>query len=59
MYRLESFEDLVEKWIMDLINEYDYILIEWPKWIEKLDLPWTKTMTITKTWDNEREIELS
>ena len=43
---------------MDLINEYDYILIEWPKWIEKLDLPWTKTMTITKTWDNEREIEL-
>ena len=59
MYRLETFEDLVEKWIMDLINEYEYILIEWPKWIEKLNLGWTKTLTITKTWDNEREIELS
>lgn len=58
MYRLESFEDLVEKWIMDLINEYKYILIERPKWTEKLNLSWTKTLTITKTWDQEREIEL-
>ena len=58
MYRLESFEDLVEKWIMDLINEYEYILIEWPKWTEKLNLLWTKTLSITKTWDQEREIEL-
>ena len=59
MYRLETFEDLIEKWIMDLINEYEYILIEWPKWTEKLNLGWTKTLTITKTGDNEREIELS
>ena len=58
MYRLESFEDLVEKWIIDLINEYEYILIEWPKWTEKLNLLWTKTLSITKTWDQEREIEL-
>ena len=59
MYRLETFEDLVEKWIMDLINEYEYILIDWPKWTEKLNLSWTKTLSITKTWDQEREIELS
>ena len=58
MYRLETFEDLVEKWIMDLINEYEYILIEWPKWTEKLNLWWTRTLTITKTGDEEREIEL-
>ena len=58
MYRLETFEDLVEKWIMDLLNEYEYILIEWPKWTEKLNLSWTKTLSITKTWDQEREIEL-
>lgn len=58
MYRLETFEDLVEKGIMDLINEYEYILIEWPKWTEKLNLSWTKTLSITKTWDKEREIEL-
>ncbi len=58
MYRLETFEDLIEKWIIDLINEYEYILIEWPKWTEKLNLEWTKTLTITKTGDEEREIEL-
>ena len=58
MYRLETFEDLVEKWIMDLINEYEYILIEWPKWTDKLNLSWIKTLTITKIWDNKREIEL-
>ena len=38
MYRLETFEDLIEKGTMDLINEYEYILIEWPKWTEKLNL---------------------
>jgi hypothetical protein len=43
---------------MDLINEYEYILIEWPKWTEKLNLGWTKTLMITKTGDEEREIEL-
>lgn len=58
MYRLDTFEDLVEKWIMDLVNQYEYILIEWPKWTEKLNLSWTKTLTIKKTWDDEREIEL-
>ena len=58
MYRLDTFEDLVEKWIIDLVNQYEYILIEWPKWTEKLNLSWTKTLTIKKTWDNEREIEL-
>ena len=58
MYRLETFEDLIEKWIMDLINEYEYILIEWPKWTEKLNLGWIRTLTISKTGDNEREIEL-
>jgi len=58
MYRLETFEDLIEKGIMDLINKYEYILIEWPKWTEKLNLGWTKTLMITKTGDEEREIEL-
>ena len=58
MYRLDTFEDLVEKWIIDLVNQYEYILIEWPKWTEKLNLSWTKTLTITKTWDDEREVEL-
>ncbi len=36
LYRLENFDDLVEKGILDQIENYDYILIERPKWIEKL-----------------------
>lgn len=58
LYRLDCFDDLVEKWIVDLINEYEYIIIEWPKWIEQLNLTWTKTLNIKKIWDLEREIEL-
>ncbi len=58
MYRLETFEDLVEKWIMDLINEYEYILIERPKRTDKLNLAWTKNLNIIKTGDEEREVEL-
>ena len=58
MYRLESFEDFLEKWILDLINEYEYILIEWPKRIDKINLGNYKTLKIEKTWDDERAIEL-
>ena len=58
MYRLESFEDLLEKGILDLINEYEYILIERPKWIDKINLGDYKTLKIEKTWDNERMIEI-
>ena len=58
LYRLDNFEDMVEKWIIDLINEYEYILIEWPKWVEKLNLSWTKILKIKKLSDLEREIEL-
>jgi hypothetical protein len=38
MYRLKSFEEMVEKGIIDQMNDFDYILIERPKWKEQLDL---------------------
>ncbi|GHV25600.1 hypothetical protein FACS1894176_04480 [Bacteroidia bacterium] len=38
MYRLESFEQLLEKGILDQMNTYDYILIEWPKRIDQLEI---------------------
>ncbi|MDR3168648.1 MAG: tRNA (adenosine(37)-N6)-threonylcarbamoyltransferase complex ATPase subunit type 1 TsaE [Candidatus Peribacteria bacterium] len=38
MYRLESFEQMVEKGILDQIYTYDYLLIERPKRINKLEL---------------------
>jgi tRNA A37 threonylcarbamoyladenosine biosynthesis protein TsaE len=38
MYRLESFAQMVEKGIIDQINSYSFLLIEWPKRIEQLEL---------------------
>ncbi|MDR2540501.1 MAG: tRNA (adenosine(37)-N6)-threonylcarbamoyltransferase complex ATPase subunit type 1 TsaE [Candidatus Peribacteria bacterium] len=38
MYRLESFEQLIEKGILDQMNEYNYILIEWPKRVDQLEI---------------------
>lgn len=36
MYRLEKYEELVEKWILEEIQQHDYIIIERPKWIDRL-----------------------
>ncbi len=38
MYRLKSFEELIEKGILNQISEFETIVIEWPKWIDQLDL---------------------
>jgi tRNA threonylcarbamoyladenosine biosynthesis protein TsaE len=38
MYRLESFQQMVEKGIFDQLQHYPYLLIEWPKRIEQLAL---------------------
>jgi hypothetical protein len=48
MYRLESFEQMVEKGIVDQMNDYDYILIERPKWVDQLELGPHITMKIKK-----------
>jgi tRNA threonylcarbamoyladenosine biosynthesis protein TsaE len=49
MYRLESFEQLVEKGILDQMNDYPYILIEWPKWIDQLELGTYLHLNISKS----------
>ncbi|MDR0650612.1 MAG: tRNA (adenosine(37)-N6)-threonylcarbamoyltransferase complex ATPase subunit type 1 TsaE [Candidatus Peribacteria bacterium] len=38
MYRLENFQQMIEKGILDQLYSYPYLLIEWPKWIEQLAL---------------------
>ena len=37
MYRLESFEQMIEKGILDQMNDYEYLLIERPKRIEHME----------------------
>jgi len=36
MYNISSFDQLVEKGIAELVHDYDYIAIEWPKFIDEL-----------------------
>ncbi len=36
MYRIQHFDELVEKGILDQIQQYDFVVIEWPKFVERL-----------------------
>jgi tRNA threonylcarbamoyladenosine biosynthesis protein TsaE len=48
MYRLESFDQLIEKGILDQIHSYEYLLIERPKRIDQLALENCTHLKITK-----------
>ncbi len=58
MYRLLEFEDLVEKWILDLINNFSFCIIEWPKFEENIDYSQYIKIDIEKISENERSIKI-
>ena len=58
MRRVNEYKELVEKWILDQIHEYDYIIIERPKFIDKLDLSNAILIDIKKTSPTTREVEI-
>lgn len=58
MYRLERFEDMVEKWILDQINSFEYIVIERPKFIDKLWLSNYTMVKIEKVGEEKRNIKI-
>lgn len=51
MYRIENENDVREKWINDQISNHEYITIEWPKFIDSLDISNYVKVSITKDWD--------
>lgn len=56
MYRIESVTDLIDKWLIDLISNYEYVLIEWPKFIIFYDdYPWLN-VDISKIDFNTRKV---
>jgi len=58
MYRLDDVTEFVEKWILDQIGEYDYVIIERPKFEENyVDNSWLK-IQIDKISEKERKITL-
>jgi tRNA threonylcarbamoyladenosine biosynthesis protein TsaE len=58
MYRLENFQQMIEKGILDQMNRYEYLLIERPKWIDQLAFGEITHIQITKKGENEREVEI-
>lgn len=58
MYRLSSFEELVEKGILNQISEFEWIVIERPKWVDQLDLENPLFLKIEKLSASEREVIL-
>ena len=52
-------EELVEKWILEEIQNYPYVAVEWPvlEQFWQFDLPWQK-MKISKVRENERRVEI-
>lgn len=58
MYRIEKYDDLIEKWILDQINNFDYIVVERPKFIDKLWLKNYFEIKIIKTSETERKINI-
>lgn len=56
MYRIETFEDIVEKGILNLIQEHNHIVIERPKYIDQLWFSDYTLVTINKTTENERNV---
>ncbi len=58
MYRIKEYDELVEKGIIDQINEYEHIVIERPKFIDKLPVKNSVIMKIEKISESERSIEV-
>lgn len=58
MYRFENFDDVVEKWILDQISNYEYMAIEWPKFVDKLWLKNYVLIKISKLDQDRREITI-
>ena len=57
MYRLETAEELVEKGILDEIQNFDCIVIEWPKFEEIVDYGEFLLLEIIKTSETERSVK--
>jgi tRNA threonylcarbamoyladenosine biosynthesis protein TsaE len=58
MYNIHSFDQLVEKWIAELVHDYAYIAIERPKFLNELGLEGA-IISIEKGDGNVREIIMS
>lgn len=57
MYRLEDQKYFVEKWFLQQISDFDYVVIEWPKFTD-LYADWYVTIHIDKISETERAVTI-
>lgn len=54
MYNIHSFDQLVQKWIAELVHDYEYIAIERPKFIDEL---WLEgTMIVIEKGEGDKRV---
>ncbi len=58
MRRIKEYQEIIEKGIIEQIHQFEYIIVERPKFKEKLWLDKITTVTIKKTSPNTREVEV-
>lgn len=58
MYNIKTYEELLHKGILDLIDQYEYIVIERPKFVEQLTIEDPTTISITKKDSSTRELSI-
>jgi tRNA A37 threonylcarbamoyladenosine biosynthesis protein TsaE len=56
MYRLTTFDELIEKGILNQISDFDNVVIEWPKREDELDLETPLVVRIDKVSASERDV---
>lgn len=56
MYRLDSLEEMIEKGILNQISEFEWIVIEWPKREDQLDLQDFLSIKIEKISADTRDL---
>ena len=56
MYRIEDPDFLLHKWILEKIQNYPAVIIEWPRFTDQYIDPSWKKVFITKTSPTEREV---
>lgn len=59
MYNVHSYEELLHKWILDLIHHHEYIAIEWPKFISSLGIRQWLYIQINPNKDTTREVQIT
>ena len=56
MYRLSTYDELIEKGILNQISDFDNVVIERPKWEDELDLENPLIIQIDKISAQDREV---